>query len=716
MILPMLGGSPSVWNTCMVFFQGTLLLGYLYSHASISYLGIKRQAILHLALILLPLLVLPIRVPGGWTPSEVENPIPWLLLLLFVSIGLPFFIVSCSAPMLQKWFASTSHKSAGDPYFLYVASNLGSMLILLAYPTLLEPNLKLIQQTNYWFYTYCLLLVLIAACAGMLWVFPGSGSSELSNNSTNLFDNSTISAKQKLMWIALSFVPSSLMLGVTTYFSTDISPIPLFWIVPLSIYLLTFILVFSKKTILDHELMIRIAPYVVLIAIVYKFSLGYPLWMIFLLHLLVFFVLAMVCHGELARTRPPTQYLTEFYLWISVGGFLGGMFNALVAPVIFKEVIEYPLAIVLACMLLPALVSKKGEKSDILGDIIYAAIPGLIIVGLKYWINDIRSIDPMWLRKPYWLTSLIIYGLPAIVCLRYATYNSIRFGLGVGAIILVYSVYYNQGSNVIYSERNFFGIHRISIDKDKSKYSLYHGTTLHGAQNISEKEKCIPLTYYSRGGPIGQLFNAFSGEEPMTMIAAVGVGTGSVACYGKEGQDWVFYEIDPSIVKLNNEAKYFTYFKNAKLKSYVVYGDGRLSLEKAPDNFFELIILDAFSSDAIPVHLLTREALALYLRKLAEGGILALHTSNRYLNLPPVVANLARDAGIVAYLQKDSGSGGCGEDQRMASEWILIAREKEDLGVLAYNQNWEKLEADPKQKVWTDDYSNVFSIIDWGKF
>ncbi len=347
MVLPLLGGSPAVWNTCLVFYQAALLAGYLYSHATTSWLGVRRQAALHVGLVLLPLLLLPIGIPSGWTPPAAASPIPWLLALLAVAVGLPFFVVSTTSPLLQKWFAGTGHPSAGDPYFLYAASNLGSMLGLLGYPVLLEPRLRLAEQSRLWSGGYLLLLVFTLACAVLLWRSPVPALADPSRERLT-----GLAARRRLRWVLLALVPSSLMLSVTTFISADVEAIPLLWVIPLAIYLLTFVLVFARRPLVPHALVVRVLPIALLaLVVVLVKRANQPLLLIMGLHLGAFFVAAMVCHGELARDRPPPAHLTEFYLWLSVGGVLGGVFNALVAPLVFDSVAEYPLTVVLACLL-----------------------------------------------------------------------------------------------------------------------------------------------------------------------------------------------------------------------------------------------------------------------------------------------------------------------------------------------------------------------------
>jgi hypothetical protein len=351
MILPLLGGSPSVWNTVVVFYQAMLLFGYIYAHAATKWLGVRRQAALHILLLLLPLLVLPIGIPPGWIPPTQVNPAPWLLALLLVAVGLPFFVVSASSPLLQTWFATTRHRAAADPYFLYAASNTGSMLALLAYPLLIEPVLGLREQSWIWAGGYLLLAVLIGACALLVRRAPAADPALPAVAAP--VGGARLSVRRRMRWVLLALVPPSLMLSVTTYLSTSIAPIPLLLVIPLALYLLTFILVFMRRPILPHVLMLRALPIVILpLSVTLAAQATQPIWLLIALHLAVFFVAAMVCHGAIARDRPAPAHLTEFYLWMSAGGVLGGLFNALLAPLLFTTVIEYPLVLVLACLVL----------------------------------------------------------------------------------------------------------------------------------------------------------------------------------------------------------------------------------------------------------------------------------------------------------------------------------------------------------------------------
>lgn len=698
MILPYLGGSPSVWNTCMVFYQALLLLGYIYAHFSTKILGIKKQSILHIILMILPFVVLPIKIPFGWNPPVIENPIPGVISLMLISIGLPFFVLSTTSPMLQKWFSSTNHPLAKDPYFLYVSSNIGSMIALFSYPFIIEPALRLTHQSYIWSLLYSVFFILMTACV----FFTNKNLLVVKDEENNDQEEQTLITNfNKLKWVALAFVPSSLMLGVTSYISIDISPIPLFWIIPLAIYLLTFILTFSTKPLIKHDLIVRAMPFMVSILLFYTFvrNNNSEIWTAFALHLVNFFICSMVCHGELSKSRPAAKYLTEFYIWISVGGFLGGVFNALLAPIVFKEVVEYPLVIVLACILKPG----KDKEIDFKNKIIEILTPGFLFLVLNLVAKDLG------LYKMGILVQYLVYSAPILLCLRLIN-NSLYFGLSLASLILIVTVFFNFGlkSSNLFIERNFFGIHRISIDSEQQYLQLYQDTTLHGTQRLDQRDRCYPLTYYHPSGPIGQMFRVFYNDTTKKRVAAVGLGTGSLACYGREDQEWTFFEIDPTIVALNQSGEAFTYLVNSSPDTKVILGDARLSLSKEKNVQYDFIILDAFSSDAIPLHLITQEALDLYLTRLSPTGIIAFHTSNRHLDLPRVLANLALNRNLHAIIEYDSNTGYPG---KTSSEWVLIARKKEYFDALNRSPFWKPLYSDLNTPVWTDDYSNIFSIL-----
>lgn len=721
MVLPLLGGSPAVWNTAMVFFQAALLAGYAYAHAGSAWLGVRRHAALHLVVLLLPLAVLPIAIPAGWSPPTQGNPSPWLLGLMTAAVGLPFFAVSATSPLLQRWFAATGHCRASDPYFLYAASNVGSMAALLAYPFLVEPHLRLAEQSRLWMWAYWLVVALIAACAVALWKTRSRAAGhsdpleglEFEDPKSKLQTPKSIPAARRLRWVFLAFVPSSLMLGVTTYLSSDIAVIPLMWIVPLALYLLTFILAFARREWIPRVLLVRAFPmFVIALVLLYNLQSAEPISGLIALHLLTFFLAALLCHGRLAADRPAPEHLTEFYLWLSVGGVLGGGFNALIAPVVFHSIVEYPLALVLACFAglgAAAYASSPALRSSGLPAALRACvIPvifGVVTTALVLLVE----------RTPYRTNPVVtglLFGVPALVCFLFSR-HPLRFALGVGALFVAGSFFQREKGSVLYAERSFFGVNRVMLDPTGQYHLLIHGVTLHGSQSLDPARRREALTYYHWSGPAGQVLQSY-GHAPKQRIAVVGLGAGSLATYAQPGQNWTYYEIDPAVERIARNEAFFTFLHDAAAPVRIVPGDARLSLAAEPGGNFDVMVLDAFSSDAIPVHLVTREALALYLRKLAPGGVLAFHISNLHLDLEPVFANLARDAGLAALIRDDTDVRPADyRNGKSPSIWLVMARAPADLAKLSGDSRWQVPRGDDRQAVWTDDYSSLLSVFRW---
>jgi hypothetical protein len=629
--------------------------------------------------------------------------------------------------MLQKWFSSTDHPSAKDPYFLYGTSNLGSLVALLGYPLLMEPYLPLKGQSKLWMICYVVLAGLISVCA-MITLKPSRTTVQNispeadpeSQNASLVADNpADLKVRQRIRWVLLAFAPSSLLLGVTNYITTDIAQVPLFWIIPLAIYLTTFILVFSPKPVFRHKLMVRVQPFLLLPLIVVPFYWGFIIvpWAFIPLHLLAFFVTAMVCHAELANSRPSTTHLTEFYLWLSAGGVLGGVFNALVAPMVFDTLAEYPMAIVLACLLRPSpdltVQKERARWFDIGLPLIVTVIFGISRFGLGRVLS--LGIARSEIFSGIWLVAIIFIScLAGVICLSFSD-RPIRFGLGVGGLMLAGVLCISGQNQVLYSERNFFGFLKVLYEPESDCHLLFHGTTLHGAQSLNPKRRREPLTYYHRTGPLGQVFETPASGK--SRVAVVGLGTGSIACYGRPGQQWTFFEIDPAVERIARDKRYFTFVSECPAKVDVVLGDARLSLARTPDHRYDLIILDAFSSDSIPIHLLTWEAMKLYLTKLADDGILAFHISNRYLNLKPVIGDLARDAHLECLLQEDRKLSEADiKGKKLGSDWVVMAHRKSNLGKLPEDPRWKPLLGRPGERLWTDDFSNILSVFNLAFF
>jgi hypothetical protein len=825
MVLPLVGGTPVVWNTCMVFFQGVLLGGYLYSHASTKYLDLRRQTRIHLGLLVLTMLALgtaaallgqPIAVSESLSPQGYRIPVFGMLLVLALAVGLPFFTVSTSAPLLQRWFSSTRSRSAKDPYFLYGASNLGSVLALVAYPVFIEPRLRLAEQSWVWSAGFLALAFMIGVCGWLALKSPvltsvgvpaakAPSAPRIAENTFLAEPQPAVSWPRRLRWLALAFVPSSMMLGVTTYLVTDIASIPLFWIIPLGLYLFTFIIAFPPlpggaqmpKQFLNALRLI--APLLVLLPVfllISHITIGNTL--AFLLYLSSFLAVALTCHCDLAHSRPSAEHLTEFFLIVSLGGVLGGLFNALVAPLIFNDVYEFEVALVLACFMLPA--PENGKQR-----LLSYALDGVAVLGMTVLTlllaDQIYKEDParLWSTYatpvPWWrragseiayrlveliswlgaqlqrpvavsfssLFSVVTCGIPTLVCYLFVD-RPLRFGLCVATLILVTHFHERQArTSRIYEGRSFFGVLRINeytpeneIDPQTEMPNIYHelvhGTTVHGMQRYASADYDSvdePLTYYHSSGPIGELIHEFSGPRMKPKMAVIGLGTGTMAAHAQAGQNVTFFEIDPLVKWIAENPKYFTNLKDCKTRGAnyeIVLGDARVQMERRKGEKFGMIVVDAFSSDSIPVHLLTKQAVQMYFEHLEDDGVLVLHISNRYLDLERVVARLADELKVTALLCRDSDDKAV---HKTASNWVAVARNSAALSQLRYraaltfrlaNPNylesdpsdryglaaaggamplmwtqdrWVRLKSQRRDPLWTDDFSNLLGIIDW---
>jgi len=709
MILPLLGGAPATWITSMLFFQSALLAGYAYAHWSTQWLGPRRQAVGHTVLAVASLLALPIAIPHGWAPRTSGSPVPWLLLLLVVAVGVPFFVASSTGPLLQGWFTSTSHASAQDPYFLYRASNLGSVLALLAYPALLEPRLRLSDQARWWGVAYVVLVVLTGVCAVARWRTPvavpvaepsrrpqpaeaGEVTGEVAPR---------LSVARRCRWVALAFVPSSFMLAVTTHITTDIAAVPLLWVLPLALYLLSFIMVFSPRPSILSALMRQAQPFLIL-ELVVVLNATRPVLFVVAANLLALFVSALVCHGRLADDRPPSEHLTAFYLWVALGGALGGVFNAVVAPLVFNSVVEYPLAIVAACLLRPPNRDRAATPVGRRLDLVLPLGVGLLFVAV--------AAAGRTLGYPSGGRSVAL--VAAVIVCAFFNGRPVRFGLGVAAVLVAAALPFGSTNDTLYATRSFFGVLRVDRDRGRRLHLLVHGTTVHGAQSTDPAHHLDALTYY---WPLGPVFATPPGRAPAPDVAVIGLGTGSLACYGRPTQHWTFYEIDPGVERLARDPRLFTFLRDCPPRTDVVVGDARRSLSRASGQKFGVIVVDAFNSDAVPVHLLTRQALALYLDRLADGGVIAVNVSNRYLDLARVLGDLAGDAHLSAAVRDQQHvTVAQAEEGKAGSVWVVMARSRADLAMMADDPAWVPLAPRPGARVWTDDFSNLLGAFKHG--
>ena len=704
MVQPVLGGTPAVWNTAMLFFQVLLLGGYLYAHLSTQWLGSRRQSILHLVILAVGLFFLPIGFDAPADPASLDQPALWLLGALVLGVGWPFFVISTSAPLLQKWFSNLDHPDAADPYYLYAASNIGSVVALLAYPFLIEPRIGLQMQTFLWAAAYGVLCLFVALCAYLLWKTPAQRSPDESKAPPEA--HAPLTWRRRGRWILWAFIPSSMMLGVTTFVTTDVAPMPLLWIPPLAVFLISFIVVFARTQPIPQRLWYVLFPTVLMVlATIHLHDLREPLWVITALNFGGLFVFAMTFHGLLAQDRPSTDHLTAFYLWMSVGGALGGVFNALIAPLIFDRLLEYPVVLAIAALLFP----RRLYRRPLVLWSLRIALSGALLFTAYQWLSG------------SWGTQAVLFVLAASV-IALATLSATRWRkswisyLLTMAMIAVTLVQAQGSDDEILAERSFFGTHRVHHFTHSNVHALYHGTTLHGLQFRDGDLSHQPVSYYYNRGPIGQvLHHLHQRNEGHPPLAVAGLGTGGLAVYAQPGQVMDFYEIDPAVRDIANNPDYFSYLRDCQGDCSVIMGDARLQLEAAPDDYYQAIILDAYSSTAIPVHLMTREAIEIYLQKLRPGGILAFHISSRHIDLEPPLTAAAEELGLVNRVQSFSLDRVTEPHHLLAdsSEWLVMARSREDLGLLAFDDDWENLRPPDDFEVWTDDYANILRVYDF---
>lgn len=727
-LLPYLGGSPAVWNTCMLFFQAVLLAGYAYAHWVVKLPGRVLLAI-HGVLVLLAGCFLPLALapsPTGLRPWET-SPVLWLLSRLTLTIGLPFFMLSATAPLLQRWFSGTRHPSANDPYFLYAASNGGSLFGLLAYPLLMESALRLKEQAWVWTSAWLLLAFLLMLCAAC-WVSYRRNPAEPGTAGIKPAPDASAPAlrwKRRGWWMFAAFVPSSWMLGVTQYLTTDIGSIPLLWILPLALYLVSFMVVFARTRMIPLKWIERWLP-IGVVALALQMCTGStdPPGLIALMHLAVFFGAAIVCHSRLAETRPHPEHLTDFYFCVALGGVFGGILNALLAPLLFNSVAEYPVAIVLACLLrgshVPPAEGRGGKVFGTSQPNPQAKSPwrpglgALAVLGIGLLTFAMgRFVAAADLKSPQ-IQAALVFAVPMLLCCVLAGWRWM-FALALGAVFLGSVSFPGPHGRTILRERNFFGVSRVTLDSEGPSHRLVHGHTLHGRQFLDPERASQPIAYYHRAGPAGDIFKVAEAQSPAARVAIAGLGVGTLMAYSRPGQHWTFYEIDPAVVRIARDPRYFSYLqRGASASLQVIPGDARLRLQAAPEAAYDLIVLDAFSSDAIPVHLLTREALQLYLSKLAPAGMLAFHISSRYYQLEPVLAALAEAEGLVAfscrdiYITEDDRRIG-----RAGSHWAVLGRADSSAALLRQNPRWLPVQTRPGIQAWVDDFSSPLRALSW---
>lgn len=697
LILPLMGGAANVWIAAMMFYQLTLLGGYGYAHLSSS-LSLRRQWLLHGALTLLAIGALPVAVPTGWAPPSEGNPALALVAMMAVAIGGPFAILSATAPLVQRWF--TAARPAEDPYFLYAISNAGSFAALIAYPLIVESRFTLNAQTMLWSGGFVFL-------SGAMFLAGWWATREARSSNTAVINDEALGQRPSwrlcVRWLFLAAIPSSLMLSTTSFVVTDLASIPLLWIVPLGLYLATFIIAFSRKSESAGRAAawiypILLAPLCISLALVLgKSNANQAAFLP--LHLAAFFFAALVCHCELSRLKPVASQLTLYFFIISCGGAVGGILNSLIAPAIFTDIYEYPIGLALACLMLPG----AGKRATLAS--IGAAIGAGCAVALAEWAPELA--DPESVLHVVGFKGLLLVGAVLLISIR-----RIPAALAVGvALYLIAAIIAPSSGSLLFAERNFYGVNRVRDMQQAGFRMMEHGTTVHGLMALDEAHRLTPGGYYHPSGGIGEAALSIGRVIENPTIAIVGLGSGQMACNGGAKWRYDFFEIDPGVVQIATTAAMFPFLKECPTRHSIILGDGRLMLRRAPDRGYDGIILDAFTSDSIPLHLLTRNALEEYLQKLKPNGLLILHLSNRYFNLPPVIAAAARDMGISGAARQHDGGSVPGAGLPIYGTLVVaLSRSPKALTPL-FDLGWKRLKPVAGVEAWTDDWSDLLSTL-----
>ncbi|MDO8410263.1 MAG: fused MFS/spermidine synthase [Phenylobacterium sp.] len=696
LLLPLMGGTPAVWNTSMAFFQSALLLGYAYAHLLQKVGSVRRQLLIHGGALLLAALVLPLRIHEVLGPPTSDHPALWLLGALALMVGAPFAVLSATAPLAQAWHARIYREGEGrGPYVLYAASNLGSLIALLAYPIAVEPTLAIQAQSLVWSLGYGGFAVLMAALGLMVARAPTQFAPAPAALAEGQMTASGRIWRTRLIWIGLAAIPSSLMLGVTTHITTDVASAPFIWVVPLALYLLTFVIAFQDRPLISRDIgLVLHAAALAACAVILPFHTT-NLVLLLAIHLAAFFFTALVCHQALVARRPPPARLTEFYLCLSIGGVLGGGFNAFLAPLIFTNVWEYPLALALGVLARPwEMATDKSWRWGLFAIAVVALIAAPVLAGLYAGSESVVR---------------ILLGI--VVVSAFLIRRSTVLFLAAIIMLLISAQMVGDRVDVRQQWRSFFGVARQSVMPVAALGGevrmLAHGTTLHGAQATSPGHRCRPIVYYAPETPIGQVFAAKRAEKASLTIGAVGLGTGTVAAYVRAEDQMTFFEIDPMMVAIANDPAYFSYTTEcAKGPIDYVIGDARLTLQDQPEGRFDLLLLDAFSSDAVPAHLLTVEAVRMYLARLKPDGVLIMHLSNRNLDLISPAMAVVEAAGGVGLLQRHAAAYDSPPLWESAEDVVIVARTEAALAAYENDVRWDPI--DPTLAApWTDAYTNL---------
>ncbi len=703
-LLPTTGGSPAIWHTVIVFFQTTLLLGYLYAHVLVTKVSLRHQALVHFGLLATAILVFlpqdrfdlavsvstnhPERIPGQ------------LWLGLITSIGLPCLLVSSTSPLLQSWYRHCQVPDANDPYFLYSASNVGSLATLLAFPLFTESYLGLSFQFQYWSIGFTLLCFLAFTCYSL--AQGGRNTSSLPPLGSS---HPTERQASPIKWFGYAFLGSSVMIGATTFLTTNVMNAPLMGVLPLAVFLITYILAFAKRPL---SLCSRAAELtlIAIMAVLFQIfsSATDPAWLVTGIHLSLVFFSCLLIHRKLATSRPRAAHITAFYLWISVGGVAAGVSHTFVAPIVFDRIWEYPLTILALCLISgrtepsrpTPMMRSLGWGSSFLGLLLFACFAAS---------RSIAFLGP-FNKFPNPIIGITLAG--AFLGGR----TPIRLTAVLTCLFALNAWRGDAHGKTLFIDRNFYGQSRITLDPNGLTKRLIHGNTIHGRQSIEKGHDQLPLSYYHTAGPLRRIFKQYEEIESQSSVALVGLGAGSMLYYAEAHQSWSVFEIDPLVIQLAKDSRYFSYISNSKAGSFrIKAGDARVQLANEAEHSFDLILLDAFSSDSIPMHLFTKEAVELYLSKLANDGLLAFHISNRTLNLAPALSRLIDEFQLQSLAWNDPHeSAELGKDP---SHWVAVTRNPTSLDKLRKDDRWLPLETPPNTPLWTDERSNILDAMNF---
>lgn len=682
MVLPHLGGSSTVWTTCMLFFQVMLLVGYVYAHVVAQKFPFRQQVWIHGFFIVLAVFFLPIGVPE-WLLRTSEAPVLYLLLALTIGIGLPMFVVSSSAPLFQHWFGGLSHPHADDPYYLYAASNAGSILALLSYPFLIDRLFGIRTQSAGWTLLFLVLAMFVTACGWYVY----TDSDYVDVDDVDEAENN-LSAMRIFLWIVITFIPSSLMLGLTHYITTDLASVPLLWVLPLAAYLMSFILVFAR---LRHPLWLYriVIPPTILIVFAITFESLLSHVRLIGLHLICFFMIAIYFHGELAKDRPATNLLTQFYIYVALGGALGGVFNALIAPILFDSILEYYLLLAVSIALGGWIFSVRKRFNWMYGLLIVTAGGYFFYETTYVFVDDLDLV---------YLVMLVTFSLLFLYLIKL---KPVLINILLAVLFMTGYSLEHRSQNLLTQERSFYGNYKVLEISDWGR-TFMHGTTDHGSQKFKDgKPINEPIGYYHPSGPMGDIVMSFD----LNRVGIAGLGIGGLASYAQDNHQFDFFEIDPVVESIAR--KHFGYLQSCGENCNVSIGDARKLIESQSTDTFDLIIMDAYTSDAIPTHLLTAESVELYLSRVKENGAVIFHVSNRHLDLEGVVGAIVNELGVEAVTKEYYPS--VDNPDANSSTFVAVANDSQTLEPLERLPSWRPTLIG--SVLWTDSYTNIVAVL-----